>query len=80
MALPGEVFGDWQVRVKENSPFPWTFPIELSTDSLGYLITRDAWEGGGYEALTSAATFVDVAGVELMVDRGLEMLRQLWRA
>ena len=80
MTLPGEVFVDWQVRVKEQSPFPWTFPIELSNDSLGYLITRDAWEGGGYEALTSAATFVDVAGVELMVDRGLEMLRQLWRS
>ena len=80
MTLPGEVFVDWQVRIKEKSPFPWTFPIELSNDSLGYLITRDAWEGGGYEALTSAATFVDVAGVELMVDRGLEMLRQLWRA
>ena len=80
MTLPGEVFVDWQVRIKERSPFPWTFPVELSNDSLGYLITRDAWDAGGYEALTSAATFVDVAGVELMVDRGLEMLRQLSKA
>ncbi|MBT3375353.1 MAG: hypothetical protein HN742_17215 [Lentisphaerae bacterium] len=78
MALPGEVFVDWQVHTKGHSPFPWTFPIELSNDSLGYLITRDAWEGGGYEALISWGTFIDVAGVELMVDRGLEMLRQLY--
>lgn len=77
MTLPGEVFVDWQVHTKQRSPFPWTFPVELSNDSLGYLITRDAWEGGGYEALISWGTFIDVAGVELMVDRGLEMLRQL---
>jgi len=80
VALPGEVFIDWQTRIKEKSPFPWTFPVELSNDSLGYLITRDAWEGGGYEALINVGTFIDVAGVDLMVDRGLELLRQLHRA
>ena len=80
LTLPGEVFVDWQVKIKEQSPFPWTFAVELSNDSLGYLITRDAWEGGGYEALINASTFIDVAGVDLMVDRGLEMLRQLHAA
>jgi hypothetical protein len=79
VTLPGEVFIDWQVKIKKTSPFPWTFPVELSNDSLGYLITRDAWEGGGYEALISRGTFIDVAGVELMVDRVTEMLRQLYR-
>ena len=79
MTLPGEVSIDWQIRIKEKSPFPWTFPVELSNDSLGYLITRDAWEGGGYESLISVGTSIDVAGVDLMVDRGLEMLRQLCR-
>jgi neutral ceramidase len=79
VTLPGEVFVDWQLKIKESSPFPWTYPVELSNDSLGYLITRDAWEGGGYEALTSRGTFIDVAGVELMVDRVTEMLRQLSR-
>ena len=79
VTLPGEVFVDWQIKMKETSPFPWTYPVELSNDSLGYLITRDAWEGGGYEALISRGTFIDVAGVELMVDRVTEMLRQLHR-
>lgn len=80
LTLPGEVFVDWQIRIKEKSPFPWTFAVELSNDSLGYLITRSAWEGGGYEALISAGTFIDVTGVDLMVDRGMEMLRQLYHA
>lgn len=77
VTLPGEVFVDWQVYIKERSPFPWTYPVELSNDSLGYLITRDAWEGGGYEALTCDSIFVDVNGVQLMVDRSLDLLGQL---
>lgn len=77
VTLPGEVFVDWQVYLKEHSPFPWTYPVELSNDSLGYLITRDAWEGGGYEALTCDSIFVDVNGVNLLVDRGLDLLRGL---
>jgi hypothetical protein len=77
VTLPGEVFVDWQVFIKERSPFPWTYPVELSNDSLGYLITRDAWEGGGYEALTGASTCIDVSGVQLMVDRSLDLLGQL---
>ena len=76
VTLPG-VFVDWQAYLKEHSPFPWTYPVELSNDALGYLITRDAWEGGGYEALTCDSIFVDVNGVNLLVDRGLDLLRGL---
>ena len=77
IALPGEVFVEWGLHVKRQGPFGWNYGIALSNDSLGYLITRDAWEAGGYEALTSAGTFIDVAGVELMVGRSMAMLRQL---
>ena len=77
VALPGEVFVDWQAYIKEHSPFPWTYAVELSNDSVGYLITREAWECGGYEALTNIYTFIDVNGVQLMVDRSLDLLRQL---
>ena len=77
VTLPGEVFVDWQVLIKERSPFAWTYPVELSNDSLGYLITRDAWEGGGYEALTGASTCIDVNGVHLLVDRSLDLLQSL---
>jgi hypothetical protein len=51
--------------------------VELGADSLGYLVTREAFEAGGYESLLSYGTMIDVAGVELMVDRGLSDLRRL---
>ena len=79
LSLPGEVFVEWGLKIKQDSPFPWTYPVELGGDSLGYLVTRKAWEAGGYESLISWS-LIDVAGVELMVDRGLEMLRQLHRS
>ena len=80
LSLPGEVFVEWGLKIKQASPFPWTFPVELGADSLGYLVTRDAYDAGGYESLLSYGTMVDVAGVELMVDRGLADLRRLHRA
>jgi hypothetical protein len=77
LSLPGEVFVEWGIKIKQASPFPWTFPVELGADALGYLVTRDAYEAGGYESLLSYGTMIDVAGVELMVDRGLSDLRRL---
>ena len=77
LSLPGEVFVEWGIKIKQASPFPWTFPVELGADTLGYLVTRDAYEAGGYESLLSHGTMIDVAGVELMVDRGLSDLRRL---
>lgn len=77
LSLPGEVFVEWGIKIKQDSPFPWTFPVELGADSLGYLVTPDAYEAGGYESLLSQGTMIDVAGVELMVDRGLSDLRRL---
>jgi len=45
-SLPGELFVEWGMRIKAESPFPWTYPVELSGDYLGYLVTQQAWEAG----------------------------------
>lgn len=72
--LPGEAFIGLGIRVKQESPFPWTYPVELCDDWLGYLITAQAWEGGGYESLIASTGLIDVAGCSKMVDVPLEML------
>ncbi|MFC1452977.1 hypothetical protein ACFLSJ_06485, partial [Verrucomicrobiota bacterium] len=61
----------------EHSPFPWTFPVELSGGWLGYLVTQAAWEAGGYESLVSRVGAIDVSGVESIVRTVLEMLQHL---
>jgi len=77
VAFPGEVFVRWGLKVKQESPFPWTFPVELSNGPLGYLITQQAWEAGGYEALVAYTGLISVRGVEMMVEEGLAMLGEL---
>ena len=76
--LPGEVFCQWGMRLKEKSPFPWTLPVELCNDCVGYLVTPQAWKAGGYEGMVSTIAPVDVRGVEAMTDQALAMLGELW--
>jgi len=75
--FPGEAFVELGIRLKRESPFPWTYPVELCNDCLGYLITEQAWEAGGYEALVSSVGLVTPEGSGMIVDHDLEMLHQL---
>ena len=74
----GEVFVEYGIEIKEKSPFPWTYPVELSGDYSGYYVTPQAWEAGGYECLIARSSKISVEGVRKCVDRGLDLLRQLW--
>ena len=76
-SIPGELFVEWGIRIKEKSSFPWRYPVELSEGSLGYLITQDAWEHGAYEALTSKTAFVSVEGVQSIVNQTVKDLNLL---
>ncbi len=77
-SLPGEVFVEWGLKIKAESPFPWTFCVELGGDYLGYMVTEQAWRAGGYESLTAHSARPSVAGVASMVEADLALLRKLW--
>ncbi|MHC4606147.1 MAG: hypothetical protein ACYTAF_04350 [Planctomycetota bacterium] len=76
-SLPGELFLEWGLKIKEESPFPWTFPVELGGGYLGYLVTEQAWKAGGYESLMCRSARPSVEGVAAMVDGSLGLLRKL---
>lgn len=77
-SLPGEVFVEWGLKIKEESPFPWTFPVELGGDYLGYIVTEQAWKAGGYESLIARSARPSVEGCAAMTDKALELLRKLY--
>ena len=77
VTLPGELFVEWGLKIKRESVFPWTYPVELGGDYLGYLITPQAWESGGYEPLFARSSKPSVDSVERMVGTALDMLREL---
>ena len=56
VGFPSEMFVEWAMQVREDSPFRYTFPIDLANGSVGYIPTRRAFENGGYEPVSSVFT------------------------
>ncbi len=48
-AIPFETFAETGLELKDRSPFPQTFTIELANGSFGYLPTPEQHRLGGYE-------------------------------
>jgi hypothetical protein len=78
-SVPGELFVEWGLAMKSASPFPWTCPVELGGDYIGYLVTEAAEQGGGYEPLHSWVSQTGVEGTRKLVEAAQGLLQQLWQ-
>jgi neutral ceramidase len=74
----GELFVEWGISVKKNSPFPHTVVSELTNDWVGYEPTELAFRHEGYETL-AGANFVSLEGIQMLVDTSVELLQELWK-
>jgi neutral ceramidase len=74
VTLPGEVFVDLGIAIKNASPFTTTLVIELANDSPGYLPTRRAFAEGSYETVNSR---VKPGGSEMLVKTAIGLLTDL---
>lgn len=71
--LPGEVFVELGLAIKQASPFRTTLIIELSNCvETMYIPTRAAYAGGSYEVTNSA---VQPGSGEMLVEAALQLLR-----
>jgi len=72
--LPGEVFHDTALTIKESSPFRRTLVISRATREVGYVPTPEAFEQGGSEPVLSAlvpASEPIIRGAAIALLRGL---------
>jgi len=76
VSLPFEVFVEIGLEIKEKSPFPHTFLVELANGSYGYLPTPRHHELGGYETWIGTAKFAEDSS-EVLTEELLEMLGEL---
>lgn len=53
VALPGEIFVELGLDIKERSPFKHTFILTLSNNSIGYIPNEPAFKYGAYEVEVS---------------------------
>ena len=75
VGLPGEVFVELGLSIKRASPYRHTIVIELANgDESGYIPTRLAYQGGGYEVINSV---FQPGGGEQLVETTIEMLRAM---
>ena len=74
VGMPGEVFAELGLAVRERSPFRHTLVLGLANEAIGYVPTRRAYEEGGYEVASSR--LAPGAG-ERLVEEALATLEQV---
>jgi neutral ceramidase len=78
VGLPGEVFCEAGMAIKQASRAKHTLVIQLANDGVGYLPPREAYPQGGYE-VTPGATIFSPGCSEQLVDSAHRQLETLFR-
>lgn len=74
VSLPGEIFVEIGLAIKEQSPFRHTIIAELANGSVGYIPTQRAYAHGAYEVVS--ARCAEGSG-EMLVEAAVRMLKEL---
>lgn len=74
VALPGEIFVELGLYVKQNSPFRHTIIAELANGSVGYVPTRRAFDEGNYESVSARCA---AGSGEQIAEAAVRLLKQV---
>ena len=78
LALPGEIFVESGLRIKEQTSASPLVLVSLANGYIGYVCTDEALlEEGGYETWAAMSSLGGVATMPAMEGLGLSLLRQL---
>ncbi len=74
VSLPGEIFVELGLAIKQDSPFPHTIIAELANGAIGYIPSRRAYAQGNYEVIS--ARCAEGSG-EILVDAAVKLLKEM---
>jgi neutral ceramidase len=77
VGVPGEMFVEYGLQIKAQSPFARTMTIELANDFVGYCPTDVGLEEGGYETWLCRWAMAAPGTEAQMVAAGLNLLEEL---
>jgi hypothetical protein len=75
VSLPGEMFVELGLAIKQASPFRHTFIAELANGAIGYIPNRPAYVEGNYEPISARCA---AGSGELLVESAVRQLRALF--
>lgn len=78
VGLGGEMFVEFQLMIKERSPFHHTLVASYTNDYAGYVATRQAFIGGSYEVWPTLNARIGREGGYLMVEKAVALLKDLF--
>jgi hypothetical protein len=76
VGLPGEIFTELGMAIKNASPFRFTVVSELTNDSIGYVPNLKAYDEGAYEVVSARC---GPGSGEMLVDAAVRMLVEIHR-
>jgi neutral ceramidase len=74
VSLPGEIFTELGLAIKQDSPFPHTIIAELANGLIGYIPSRRAYAQGNYEVVSARCA---AGSGERLVDAAVKLLKDL---
>jgi hypothetical protein len=74
VGLPGEIFVELGLAIKQRSPFPHTFVVELANESIGYIPDRRSYAEGNYEPESARCA---AGSGERLVEAAAKLLTEL---
>jgi neutral ceramidase len=79
LANPSEFFCQYGLNLKAKSDFPFTFPVELANDCVGYIPTEEAMgkHGGGYETRLTAYSNLEVGAGDKIVNALIDLTKEM---
>ena len=77
VGYPGEMFVEYDLRLKRQSPLPWVFPTDDTNDYKGYIGTQEAYKEGGFESGMNRWNVVAPDSGERLYNAALKALEQL---
>jgi neutral ceramidase len=73
-SFPAEMFAEFGIQLKEDSPYPITIAVELANGEVGYIPNRSAFAEGAYEVIS---TRFPIGTGEQLTDSALAQLQAL---